>query len=275
MLPAIATRPPIYLRRRGRDLPPSGGRIAATGPRQAREAIELKSSREIGSRVFAAQYQQNPTPAGRQHDQGGLARRAMSRPPSARVSAGRAHLRSRRQGGRAQRLHRDHRRRRPQKRRSTCSSRPWPLDRACRCATQILALVRRVGGRPRHHRGYQQRHGADPVVAGRAPSRCLGRSARRGQGDPDVPHQGRFRGRTHSAAQEAPGSPISRTSSSPFPAAATTTRSTRSCCSSTGFFGHNATTRLSGHAPYLLEVGEAGIAVDDAMRRQRRVQLVG
>jgi integrase len=30
-----------------------------------------------------------------------------------------------------------------------------------------------------------------------------------------------------------------------------------------------------GGAPDFVEVGEAGIAVDDAMRRQRRVQLVG
>src|SRR5262249_8632966 len=31
----------------------------------------------------------------------------------------------------------------------------------------------------------------------------------------------------------------------------------------------------SGDAPDFVEVGEAGIAMDDAMRRQRRVQLVG
>jgi hypothetical protein len=31
----------------------------------------------------------------------------------------------------------------------------------------------------------------------------------------------------------------------------------------------------SGDAPDFVEVGEAGIAVDDAMRHQRRVQLVG
>jgi hypothetical protein len=31
----------------------------------------------------------------------------------------------------------------------------------------------------------------------------------------------------------------------------------------------------AGGAPDFVEVGEAGIAVDDAMRRQRRVQLVG
>ena len=31
----------------------------------------------------------------------------------------------------------------------------------------------------------------------------------------------------------------------------------------------------SGGAPDFVEVGEAGIAVDDAMRRQRHVQLVG
>jgi hypothetical protein len=30
-----------------------------------------------------------------------------------------------------------------------------------------------------------------------------------------------------------------------------------------------------GNAPDFVEVGEAGIAVDHAMRRQRRVQLVG
>ena len=30
-----------------------------------------------------------------------------------------------------------------------------------------------------------------------------------------------------------------------------------------------------GDAPDFVEVGEAGIAVDHAMRRQRRVQLVG
>ena len=30
-----------------------------------------------------------------------------------------------------------------------------------------------------------------------------------------------------------------------------------------------------GNAPHFVEVGEAGIAVDDATRRQRRVQLVG
>ena len=30
-----------------------------------------------------------------------------------------------------------------------------------------------------------------------------------------------------------------------------------------------------GVPPDFVEVGEAGIAVDDAMRRQRRVQLVG
>ena len=33
--------------------------------------------------------------------------------------------------------------------------------------------------------------------------------------------------------------------------------------------------RRRADAPDLVEVGEAGIAVDDAMRRQRRVQLVG
>jgi hypothetical protein len=32
---------------------------------------------------------------------------------------------------------------------------------------------------------------------------------------------------------------------------------------------------LRGDAPDFVEVGEAGIAMDDAMRRQRRVQLVG
>jgi hypothetical protein len=31
----------------------------------------------------------------------------------------------------------------------------------------------------------------------------------------------------------------------------------------------------AGDAPDFVEVGEAGIAMDDAMRRQRRVQLVG
>jgi hypothetical protein len=30
-----------------------------------------------------------------------------------------------------------------------------------------------------------------------------------------------------------------------------------------------------GDAPDFVEVGEAGMAMDDAMRRQRRVQLVG
>ena len=30
-----------------------------------------------------------------------------------------------------------------------------------------------------------------------------------------------------------------------------------------------------GDAPDFVELGEAGIAMDDAMRRQRRVQLVG
>jgi hypothetical protein len=33
--------------------------------------------------------------------------------------------------------------------------------------------------------------------------------------------------------------------------------------------------RQEGDAPDFVEVGEAGIAVDDAMRHQRRVQLVG
>ena len=32
---------------------------------------------------------------------------------------------------------------------------------------------------------------------------------------------------------------------------------------------------FSGDAPDFVEVGEAGIAVGDAMRRERRVQLVG
>ena len=32
---------------------------------------------------------------------------------------------------------------------------------------------------------------------------------------------------------------------------------------------------ILGDAPDFVEVGEAGIAVDHAMRRQRRVQLVG
>jgi dTDP-4-amino-4,6-dideoxygalactose transaminase len=32
---------------------------------------------------------------------------------------------------------------------------------------------------------------------------------------------------------------------------------------------------IGGDAPDFVEVGEAGIAMDDAMRRQRRVQLVG
>jgi hypothetical protein len=35
------------------------------------------------------------------------------------------------------------------------------------------------------------------------------------------------------------------------------------------------TREREGGAPDFVEVGEAGIAVDDAMRRQRRVQLVG
>ncbi len=35
------------------------------------------------------------------------------------------------------------------------------------------------------------------------------------------------------------------------------------------------TTQERGDAPDFVEVGEAGIAVDDATRRQRRVQLVG
>ena len=33
--------------------------------------------------------------------------------------------------------------------------------------------------------------------------------------------------------------------------------------------------RREGDAPDFVEVGEAGIAVDDAMRRERHVQLVG
>jgi len=45
-------------------------------------------------------------------------------------------------------------------------------------------------------------------------------------------------------------------------------------------FGVRAVTRhcrlrMCGDAPDFVEVGEAGIAMDDAMRRQRRVQLVG
>ena len=32
---------------------------------------------------------------------------------------------------------------------------------------------------------------------------------------------------------------------------------------------------IGGDAPDFVEVGEAGIAMDDAMRRERRVQLVG
>ena len=41
--------------------------------------------------------------------------------------------------------------------------------------------------------------------------------------------------------------------------------------------GSSSSTRVSslGDAPDFVEVGEAGIAMDDAMRRQRRVQLVG
>jgi hypothetical protein len=35
------------------------------------------------------------------------------------------------------------------------------------------------------------------------------------------------------------------------------------------------TTQERGDAPDFVEVGEAGIAVGDAMRRERRVQLVG
>jgi hypothetical protein len=37
----------------------------------------------------------------------------------------------------------------------------------------------------------------------------------------------------------------------------------------------NAQIAAPGDAPDFVEVGEAGIAMDDAMRRQRRVQLVG
>jgi hypothetical protein len=36
-----------------------------------------------------------------------------------------------------------------------------------------------------------------------------------------------------------------------------------------------AAAAVAGDAPDFVEVGEAGIAMDDAMRRQRRVQLVG
>ena len=39
--------------------------------------------------------------------------------------------------------------------------------------------------------------------------------------------------------------------------------------------GRNIDGCFTGDAPDFVEVGEAGIAMDDAMRRQRRVQLVG
>ena len=38
---------------------------------------------------------------------------------------------------------------------------------------------------------------------------------------------------------------------------------------------HRRLDSRGGDAPDFVEVGEAGIAMDDAMRRQRRVQLVG
>ena len=37
----------------------------------------------------------------------------------------------------------------------------------------------------------------------------------------------------------------------------------------------DARSDVPGDAPHFVEVGEAGIAVDDAMRRQRCLQLVG
>jgi len=40
-------------------------------------------------------------------------------------------------------------------------------------------------------------------------------------------------------------------------------------------FEHHDTLADSRDVPDFVEVGEAGIAVDDTMRRQRRVQLVG
>src|SRR5262249_50957108 len=40
-------------------------------------------------------------------------------------------------------------------------------------------------------------------------------------------------------------------------------------------FGLSGRACPQGDAPDFVEVGEAGIAMDDAMRRQRRVQLVG
>ena len=41
------------------------------------------------------------------------------------------------------------------------------------------------------------------------------------------------------------------------------------------FISQTTTIATPGDAPHFVEVGEAGIAVDDATRRQRRVQLVG
>jgi hypothetical protein len=53
------------------------------------------------------------------------------------------------------------------------------------------------------------------------------------------------------------------------------TRFTRDLRQSSSISVYAIAEEASGDAPDFVEVGEAGIAVDDAMRHQRRVQLVG
>ena len=136
--------------------------------RDSFEAIE-ELKREIGSRVFAAQYQQNPTPPDGNMIKAAWLGRYDAAPDAQEFSAGRAELRS----GRKSRCSATTTPRSPS---SACISRPYmcsrsaaDIGRVMQMREQIIALAAAMAGGPRHRRGHQQRHGADPAVEGADP----------------------------------------------------------------------------------------------------------
>src|SRR6516162_2531235 len=97
----------------------------------------------------------------------------------------------------------DHRHRHPAAGHPSARGQPWALDGDANARTDYCA-GRALDGRPRHHRGYQQRHGADPVAQGGLPPQCRRAPAGRRQAHPDEPATGPLRSRSYPAADRSP-----------------------------------------------------------------------
>ena len=159
--------------------------------------------REIGSRVFAAQYQQNPTPPegnmikaawlgryDRVPERDTFQRVVLSCDPAGKAAAHNDYTR-------------DHDCRRPEAGppSSPCHPRTLGSDPDARANYRAR---RAMAGGSRHRRGYQQRDGADSAVEGGDPGQCRRPQAGCRQTNPHEPSTGPLRSGSHPAPERSP-----------------------------------------------------------------------